>query len=40
MKAKIVQKDAAATHLLARPFKMNEVRAKDLTLPKTRTPCA
>ena len=40
MIAKIVQKDAAATHLLARPFKMNEVRAKDLTLPKTRTPCA
>lgn len=40
MKAKIVQKDAAATHLLARPFKMNEVRAKDLTLPTTRTPRA
>jgi len=40
MKAKIVQKDAAATHLLARPFKTNEARAKDLTLPKTRTPCA
>ena len=40
MKAKIVQKDAAAAHLLARPFQMNEVRAKDLTLPTTRTPCA
>jgi hypothetical protein len=40
MKAMIVQKDAAAAHLLARPFEMNEVRAKDLTLPTTRTPCA
>jgi len=40
MKAKIVPKDAAAAHQLARPFGRNDVRAKDLTLPKTRTPCA
>jgi hypothetical protein len=40
MKAKTVAKDAAAAHLLARPFGRNDVRAKDLTLPKTRTPCA
>jgi hypothetical protein len=40
MKAKIVSQDDAATHLLARPFEGNDVRAKDLTLPKTRTPCA
>jgi len=40
MKAKFVSKDAAAAHLQARPFGRNDVRAKDLTLPKTRTPCA
>jgi len=40
MKAKFVSKDAAAAHLQARPFSRNDVRAKDLTLPKTRTPCA
>src|SRR5688572_30841888 len=40
MKAKTVPKDAAAAHLQARSFSWNDVRAKDLTLPKTRTPCA
>ena len=40
MKAKIVPKDAAAKHQLARSFEKDEARAKDLTLPKTRTPCA
>jgi len=38
MKAKFVSKDAAAAHLQARSFGRNDVRAKDLTLPKTRTP--
>jgi len=40
MKAKIVSKDAAAAHLQARSSERNDNRAKDLTLPKTRTPCA
>jgi hypothetical protein len=40
MKAKFVPRDAAAAILQARPFSRNDARAKDLTPPKTRTPCA
>jgi hypothetical protein len=40
MKAEIVTREDAAAHLQARPFNRNDARARDLTLPKTRSPRA
>jgi hypothetical protein len=40
MKAVVVPKENAADHLLGRAFTRDDPRARDLTLPKTRSPRA
>jgi hypothetical protein len=40
MKAESVSTENAADHLLGRASGRNETRARDLTLPKTRSPRA
>jgi hypothetical protein len=40
MKADVVSTENAADHRVGRASNRDEHRARDLTLPKTRSPCA